>query len=123
MTAKERQTDLIDQVCFTKSLSFTDGLKYLANLIGIDYYHDFNEQLPESLQITQLIHDMKENIETEEDKPVKPISKRILSYYRDYVNDLFYEDHITYLTQKEFNIGYDEDTNRITIPIIRKNSF
>ena len=37
MTAKERQTDLIDLVCFTKSLSFPDGLKYLADLIGIDY--------------------------------------------------------------------------------------
>lgn len=40
-----------------------------------------------------------------------------MSYYQPFVNDLFYEDHITYTTQKDFEIGFDPETNRYTIPI------
>ena len=34
-----------------------------------------------------------------------------------YVNDLFFKDNIDYGTQAKFEVGYDEQTNRITIPI------
>ena len=40
-----------------------------------------------------------------------------LSYYKPLVNDLFAEDHIDYNTQKIFEIGFDEESNRYTIPI------
>jgi DNA primase len=54
---------------------------------------------------------------SEKEKPLKPISEHILSYYKQYVNDLFYEDNIDYSTQKEFEIGFDEQSSRYTIPI------
>ena len=60
---------------------------------------------------------MNSNSLEEKEKPLKPISERILSYYKEYVNDLFYEDNIDYSTQKEFEIGFDEESNRYTIPI------
>ena len=55
--------------------------------------------------------------DTETEKPLKPIPEKILSYFEPYVNDMFCEDGVGYDTQVEFEIGYDEFTNRITIPI------
>lgn len=51
-----------------------------------------------------------------QEKP-NPISEKILDYYLPTVNDIFAEDNISYETQREFEIGYDCETNRITIPI------
>lgn len=113
----KQSADLFDLVCFNEDLTFFDGLKYVCSVIGIEYYHDFTEDIPESLLFTQFIANMSESIDTNEDKPLKPINPCILSYYKNYVNDMFYNDHISYETQQEFSIGYDEQTNRITIPI------
>jgi DNA primase len=83
----------------------------------MSYYHDFEEDIPESFKILKMIDDMNSNSLSEKEKPLKPISEHILSYYKQYVNDLFYEDNIDYSTQKEFEIGFDEESNRYTIPI------
>ena len=41
----------------------------------------------------------------------------LLVQFMPYVNDLFFKDNIDYGTQAKFEVGYDEQTNRITIPI------
>lgn len=118
MVKTNRATDLIDLVCYTKELSFPEGLKYICDEIGISYYHNFEEEIPESLKILKLIQEMNtDGLHENEDKPLEPISEDILSYYKPYVNSLFYEDNIDYETQREFEIGYDDETNRYTIPI------
>lgn len=118
MINTSRITDIIDLVSYTLQLSFPEALKYICNEIGLSYYHDFNEDIPESFKILKLLEDMNSNHSDEEmNGPLKPISEDILSYYKNYVNDLFYKDNIDYQTQREFEIGYDEFTNRITIPI------
>lgn len=117
MIKSERKTDIIDLVCYTKDLTFPEGLKFICEEIGMSYYHDFDEDIPESFKILKMIEDMNSNINEEKEKPLKPISERILSYYKEYVNDLFYEDNIDYQTQREFEIGFDEESNRYTIPI------
>ena len=104
-------------MCFIKDLSFSNGLKYICDVLGIDYYKNPDEDLPESLRITKLIYEMQSNYDIEEDKPLKPISEKILTYYKSYVTDMFANDGIDYMTQEEFEIGYDPETNRITIPI------
>lgn len=110
-------SDLISLVCYNTKLSFFDALKYLCNLLGISYYHDFEEEIPESLRITKLIYEMQQGEYQKEERPLKPISEKILSYYKPYLNDMFFNDGISYETQQEFEIGYDELTNRITVPI------
>lgn len=117
MTKDNRKTDIIDLVCYTKDLTFPEGLKFICEEIGISYYHDFEEDIPESFKILKMINEMNSNILEEKEKPLKPISECILSYYKKYVNDLFYEDNIDYSTQQEFEIGFDEESNRYTIPI------
>ena len=117
MVSNGRKTDIVDLVCFTKNLTFPEALQYICNVLGIEYYHDFNADVPESLQITDLILKMNQNHGYDIDQPLKPISKNILSYYKNRVNNLFLKDNISYETQQDFQIGYDDSTNRITIPI------
>ena len=117
MIKGNRQTDIIDLVCYVKDLTFPEGLKEICSEIGMSYYHDFEEDIPDSFKILKMLEDMDSNISEEKEKPLQPISEKILSYYKPYVNDLFYEDHIDYKTQREFEIGFDEETNRYTIPI------
>lgn len=117
MVSSARATDIIDLVCYTLQLSFPEALKYICNEIGVSYYHDFDEDIPESFRILKLLEEMNSNSDEEKDRPLKPISEDVLAYYKNYVNDLFYKDNIDYQTQREFEIGYDELTNRITIPI------
>ena len=117
MIKTNRKTDIVDLVCYTKDLSFPKGLQLICDEIGMSYYHDFEEDIPESFKILKMIDDMSSNASIEKEKPLKPIGESVLSYYKRYGNDLFYEDNIDYSTQKEFEIGFDEESNRYTIPI------
>lgn len=117
MVKHDRATDLIDLVCFNKGISFFEALKFICDIIGIDYYYDFDKDMPESIAILKMLEDMKTEQEDEKEIRLKPIPKKILTYYYPYVNDMFFNDGISYETQIEFSIGYDDVTNRITIPI------
>jgi DNA primase len=109
--------DILSLVVFIRQESFFECLKWICEIIGISYYHDFEEEIPESLRITKLIYEMQQGEYQEEERPLKPIPEKILSYYKPYLNDMFLNDGISYETQREFETGYDEITNRITIPI------
>ena len=113
-----RTTDLIDFVCWAQKINFFAALKWICSTCGYDYYEE-PQQLPESLQILQMLTKMnKESASEEEDNtPLKPIPEKVLSYYLPYGNYLFEKDGISLATQKEFEIGYDAQTNRIVIPI------
>ena len=111
-------SDLFSLVQFFKDESFFQSIKMVCEWIGIDYYHDFDADLPASIRIAQEIIELSGDIEKDYDsKPLRPISENVLSYYMPYVNDLFFKDNIDYGTQAKFEVGYDEQTNRITIPI------
>ena len=115
---KNIHTDLISLVEFYKNESFPYAVKWICDVLDIDYYSNLDEDLPKSLQLTKLLVEMQSvDTDTETEKPLKPIPEKILSYFEPYVNDMFNEDGVGYDTQVEFEIGYDELTNRITIPI------
>lgn len=115
---KNIHTDLISLVEFYKNESFPYAVKWICDVLDIDYYSNLDEDLPKSLQLTKMLVEMQSvDTDTETEKPLKPIPEKILSYFEPYVNDMFCEDGVGYNTQVEFEIGYDEFTNRITIPI------
>lgn len=115
---KNIHTDLISLVEFYKNESFPYAVKWICDVLDIDYYSNLDEDLPKSLQLTKMLVEMQSvDTNTETEKPLKPIPEKILSYFEPYVNDMFCEDGVGYDTQVEFEIGYDEFTNRITIPI------
>lgn len=111
--------DIFDLVKFFEQCNFFQAIKKVCDWIELDYYADPMDDLPESLKLTRLIVEMtkEDDMEEDETKPLKPISERILTYYQSWGNVLFHRDNINYTTQQEFEIGYDEMANRITIPI------
>lgn len=118
LVSGDKTCDIFDLVKFFEKCNFFEAIKKVCDWIDLDYYTDPIEDVPESIRITQLIVSMnKEDGECEENKPIKPIPEKILTYYQSFVNVFFYEDNISYETQQTFEVGYDESTNRITIPV------
>lgn len=118
LNSEKKSQDIFDLAGFYLNLNFFETVKQICDWIDLDYYKDWDEDLPESLSITKMLIEMNSGNETEdEDILLKPISENILSYYYPYVNDFFADDNISYSTQRIFEVGYDDCTNRITIPI------
>lgn len=117
ITDKFGNSDIISLVTFIKDLYFTKAIKWLSDILGIDYYNYEEEEIPESLQFTKMISEMNEGIENTSENKLKQIPEKVLGYYENTVNDLFLEDGVDYYTQQEFEIGYDSQTDRFTIPI------
>jgi len=114
---KSFSPDLIALVEYCESLSFFEALKHICEILGLNFYGKLDDDIPESLRITKMIMNLSSNKEIEEDEPIRVIDENILKYYKPYVNDMFKDDGISYETQSNFEIGYDELTNMITIPI------
>lgn len=113
---QERTTDLFDLVSFSMGYTFPESLRFLCNAFGLDYYSE-PEDVPESLQILKMLKDMSIGGDSDDSIPLKPISEDILNYYINKPNKMFEDDNISLNIQKEFKIGYDASSNRITIPI------
>jgi DNA primase len=113
-----RTTDLIDLLMWAKDIDFFHTIKWLCGFCGLDYYAD-EEEIPESLQILQFLNQMNKECTNEEDDmaPLKPIDPKVLEYYLPIGNIMFERDGISLSTQQFFNIGYDPQTNRLTIPV------
>jgi DNA primase len=111
------KTDIFSLIQFINKCNFFEAMLWCCNELGLDYYHEPTLELPESLRITKMLMKMKSNDEEEDDTPIRVLDESILSYYKPYVNDYWYNDHVPYSVQREWELGYDEFTNRITIPI------
>lgn len=109
--------DIFTLVQFYKECNFFEALNYVCDCIGLSPYHDFDEDLPDELVLIKLAKAELTGKSYTPDKPLSPIPEQILSYYLPYLNDIFKNDGISYNVQKIFEIGYDQYSNRITIPI------
>ena len=110
-------SDIISLVEYFKDINFFHALKYIHEILNLDFYKQYSDDLPESLQITRMLKQMNTGHADEDDTPIQPISEDILKYYHSCVNDMFLKDGISYQTQVEWQIGYDDESNRITIPV------
>lgn len=117
ITQNKHSADIFDLIAFYKDCSFPEALKYTHNLLGLDYYQE-KEEPCESLQILKMLKQMNSGDNDYDNEPVKPISERVLSYYLPYGNKMFEDDGISLEVQQEFMIGYDPESNRITIPLL-----
>lgn len=116
ITKNGRSADIFDLVAHNEDCSFSEAMKFVCSLAGIDFYGEAQE-LPESLQIIKLLKEMSIGDGDDDNAPVKPISEKILSYYLPYGNKMFEEDNISLEVQQEFEIGFDCASGYITIPI------
>ena len=117
-SGQTRTTDIFDLVGYIRDTSFFETVKWLCEFCGLDYYTT-EEEVPESLQVLQFLSQMnKEYVEDEIDTtPLKPINPKVLEYYLPIGNNLFERDGISLSTQRFWEVGYDPQTNRLTIPI------
>ena len=118
LNINKKSHDIFDLAEFYLNINFFEAVKQLCDWCDLDYYKDWNEDLPESLRITKLLMELDNTTSIDDDNtPLKPIPDHVLSYYYPYVNDMFKNDGISYEIQRLFEIGYDDQSNRITIPI------
>lgn len=110
-------SDLFSLICFLKDMYFSNALKWLCDLLNLDYYSNDTVELPMSIQITQLLQEMNKGLELEENTKVKPIAEVVLDTYYKIPNSKFLKEGISIKTQQEFELGMDLDSQRITIPI------
>lgn len=116
LTTTKRTTDIFDLISYFEQCTFPEALKWVCDVIGIDYYKE-PEDIPESLQILKLLKAMSIGDNEEKDTPLKPISEEVLSYYLPYGNVMFEDDGISLNTQRVFEISFDPQTNSVCIPI------
>lgn len=116
--SKGKTADLVNLVEFFRQIPFFEAIRWICSCLGLDYYHSPAQDLPESLKVTKLLMELGDGIDTDEDDvPVRPIPEHILSYYKPWLSKLFLKDGISYHTQSVFGVAFDDETNRITIPI------
>lgn len=91
---------------------FPNALRYIANLLGLNK-EEFNQkiELPFGGFYKELMREIKEP-----ELVMKTYSESMLEPYLHKYNTMFLNDGINYQTQEKFKIGYDLESNRITIP-------
>lgn len=111
-------SDLFTLIEFYKNINFFQSVKYVCDLLEIKFYDEENKSVPESLKIIKMISSLKSKNKTDDDDtPIKPLSQEIIKYYPPIGNTMFFKDGIDYQTQYEFGLSYDNESNRILIPI------
>lgn len=116
ITKNKRAADIFDLVSFYKDCSFPEALKYVHDVLGLDYYAE-NADVSASIQMLKVIHGLMTSDDEEDNAPLKPIPQEILSYYLPYGNKMWLDEGISLSTQAEFNISYDAESNYIAIPV------
>ena len=110
-------TDIFDLVAYCKDCTFPEALKYVHNLLGLDFYEE-KKEVCESLELLKMLKGMCTGTDDKDDYgQLKPISEDILSYYLPYGNKMFEDDGISLETQQDFEVMYDPQSNYVTIPI------
>ena len=108
-------SDIISLVSFIKKTIFTQSINWLCELFGLDYYVDNISDDPTLgyFKTFDALMKPKTSLEVQ----LKPIPEETLKAYLPWDNTIFYEDHIDWETQAEFELGLDVFSHRITIPI------
>lgn len=116
ITKNGRAADVFDLISYMRDCSFAEAMKFVCELAGLDYYGEKTD-ITESWQILKLLQSITVCEDDEDNSYLQPISNNILSYYLPYGNKMWEDEGISLQTQWEFSIGYDPQTNYITIPI------
>ena len=103
--------DLFNFICKTRPVTFREVIRASRNVLGIteSYYY---KQAPKSA-----FSSFYGNIKNKDKVELKVYPEEILNKYSCYGNKRFVKDGISVKTQKAFQIGYDVESQSITIPI------
>lgn len=108
--ARSEHCDIVSYIIKEKHTDFRTILTAIKRILRLsDDWRPQNRRL--------IFGGVYENIIHKIDAPPKTYDELILDAYLKVPNVRFQHDHISLETQMEFGIGYDVETDRITIPI------
>lgn len=107
--------DIISFVEWIKDISFPKSIKYICQICGFDYYTDVHEEQTPAF-ISWLSFVESGHKQETEDK-LHPIPECVLNQFIQIPVSKWIAEGVNYQTQKEFSIGFDVYSERITIPI------
>ncbi|MNY18392.1 DNA primase [compost metagenome] len=90
---------------------------YICEICGYSYYTDYTYKKEELDPCLAFLDAIEPKSECRDEVPLRKVDERVLEMYIPYPHILFYEEGISYETQKQFEIGYSLKDNCITIPI------
>lgn len=111
-------SDIISLTMYIRECYISEGIKWLCDICGYDYYGKSDREQRSALSdwTMNMFKVKQQEYDITEDE-LKPINECVLNYYGRVVTDFFKVDGITYETQDDFELGYDTESNMITIPI------
>lgn len=108
--ARSEHCDIVSYIIKEKHTDFRTVLIAIKRIL-----HLSDDWRPQSRRL--IFGGVYENIIHKADAPPKVYDESVLDEYLKVPNVRFQRDHISLETQMEFGIGYDVETDRITIPI------
>lgn len=108
--ARSEHCDIVSYIIKEKHTDFRTILTAIKRIL-----HLSDDWRPQSRRL--IFGGVYENIMHKVDAPPKVYDESTLDEYLKIPNVRFQRDHISLETQMEFGIGYDVETDRITIPI------
>lgn len=109
--ARNEWHNIISFLCKEKKLKFKDVLRAVKNILGLD---DTWNPKPKTYQLFGGVYS---SIIRKIDAPIKVYNEDILDQYLAFGSERFLKDKISLEVQSKFKIGYDINSDRITIPI------
>lgn len=109
-------TDIISLVCYIKGLYISNAIKYMCDLVGLNYYGQ-DLKIPKSIRWLNYMCEIKEcDVEIEEET-LESVDESYLNKFYRCSNGLFYEDGISDMAQFEFETMLCMESSNIIIPI------
>ena len=103
--------DLITYLVKAKNIKFKDVLDVIKQEIGIVSLYNYKRKVG-------LFGGLYDNIKRRKDEvDVKIYPEEVLQEYENIPNLLWLNDGISLKTQRKWNVGYDVESQRITLPI------
>lgn len=110
---KEAYKDIFTVVQKILNLSFPQAMKYICEVLELDYYSEKIQNKPQILSWLDKIESSKIKMK----QPSIILSDKVLNSYFPYLHKKWHDEGIDILTAKAFEISYDIETNAIIIPI------
>ena len=109
--ARSVSGDIFTLIMANKNMDFKDVIREIKSILGLSL-----EYKPKQKSTFSMLFGKIKNYNNSEEIDVETYGEDILDNYESAWNERFLKDNISTQTQKKFNIGYCNHTNRITIP-------
>ena len=109
--ARSVSGDIFTLIMANKNMDFKDVIREIKSILGLSL-----EYKPKQKSAFSTLFGKIKKYNNSEEIDINTYEEKVLKNYESAWNERFLKDNISVQTQKKFNIGYCNHTNRITIP-------